>query len=62
MEFLALNDLFIQAKIIVQKIWNSVDLIFLVVAIPQNFYRFLAIRILELQLDKLLLYLSISKL
>ena len=45
----------------VQKIWNSVDLILIILAIIQNFYIFLAIIILELQLDKILLYLSISK-
>ena len=62
--FLALNDqFFIPAKVMVQKIRNSVDFILIIVAIlPQNIYRFLAITILELQLDKLLLYFSISKL
>ena len=48
MEFLALNDqLFIPAKVIVQKIWNFVDFIIIIVAIPQNFYKFLAIIILD---------------
>ena len=60
MGFLALNDQFyIPAKVIIQKIWNSVDFILIIVAILQNFYRFLAIIILELQLDKILLYLNI---
>ena len=61
MEFLALNDqFFIPAKLIVQKIWISVDIIFIiVVTIFQNFYRFLAILILEFQLDKILLLILI---
>ena len=47
--FLTLNDqLFIPAKVMVQKTWNSVDFIIIIVAVPENFYRFLAIIILEL--------------
>ena len=47
MEFLPLNDqLFIPAKAMGQKIWNYVDFILIIVAIPQNFYRCLAIIIL----------------
>ena len=33
---------FISAKVMVQKIWNSVNIILIIVAIFQNFYRFLA--------------------
>ena len=48
MGFLALNDqFFIPAKVMSQKIWNSVDFILIIVAIPKIFYRFLAIIILE---------------
>ena len=60
---MALKDqFFIPAKVMDQKIVNSVDFILIIVAIPQNFYRFLAITILELQLDKILIYLCVSKL
>ena len=63
MGFWALNDqFFIPTKEIIQKIWNFVDFILIIVAILQNFYRHLAIIILELQLDKILLYLSVNKL
>ena len=40
----------------------KLDFILIIVAILQNFYRFLAIIIFELQLDKILLYLSVTKL
>ena len=61
--FLALNDqLFIQIKVIVQKSSTSVYIILIIVAILKYFYRFLASIILGLQLDKILLYLSVSKL
>ena len=61
MEFLALKyQLFIPAKAIVQQIWNCVDFILIIVPILQNFYIFLAIIILELKLDKILIYLSVS--
>ena len=63
MGFLAMNDqFFIPAKVMVQKISNSVDFILIIVAIALNFRRFLAITILELQLDKILLYHNISML
>ena len=48
MRFLALTDqFFIPAKKIVQKIWNFVNFIFIIVAILRNFNRFSAIIILE---------------
>ena len=48
MGFWALNDqFFIPAKVMVQKIWNPEDFILIIVIILQNFYRFLAIIILE---------------
>ena len=47
---------------IVQKIWISLDIILIIVAIPQNFFWFLAIIILELPLNKILLNLSSSNL
>ena len=63
LRFLALNEqFFIPAKVMVSKIWNSVDFILIIVAILLNLYRFLAIIILELQLDKILLYGSVNKL
>ena len=62
MGFLSINQFFIPAIVMVQKIWNSVEFILIIVAILQNVYRFLANIILELQLDKILLYLSVSKL
>ena len=62
MGFLALNEQFlIPAKVIARKICNSLDFIFIIVAILKNFYRFLAILILGLQRDKILLYLRVSK-
>ena len=46
--FWALNDQFsIPVKVMVQKICNSVSFILIIVATPRNFYRFLAIIILE---------------
>ena len=55
--FFALNDqLFIPANVMIQKIRNSVDFFL------ENFYRFVTIIILELQLNKILLYLTVSKL
>ena len=57
MEFLALNDqFFIPAKVMFQ-FRNSVDFILIILAIPQNFYRYLAIIIL--QSSNLLRYSSI---
>ena len=48
MGFSALNDqFFISPKVMVKKIWNFVDFILIIAAIPQNFYRFLAIKIFE---------------
>ena len=63
MGFLALKyRFFIPAKAIVQTFLNFVDFILIILAILQNFDRFLAIIILELQLDKMLLYVCVSKL
>ena len=56
------DKFFVPAKVIIPKIWNSVNFIIIILAIPKNFYRFLAIIILELQLDKMLQYLSVTKL
>ena len=59
MGFLTLNEqFFVPAKVMVQKIWNSVDFILIIIAIAKNFDRFLSIIILKFQLDKLLQYLQ----
>ena len=62
MGFWEMNDqFFIPTKVMAQKMWNSVGFILIIVVILQTFYRFLVIIILELQPDKILRYLSVSR-